>query len=462
MRQNEYYKRTIMYFMSLLILSVLTAIYGVVWYLEYSDTIVQPFFRKGNWLVIAIYCVMLYVITRMYGGYRVGFLKGSDVLYSAILSLIMTNAITYLQVSLIGRMFMNAVPFLWMSAIQMVCIVGWFFVASFVYKRLYPPRKLLIVYGSGQVESLITKMESRKEKYAIQDTISIDEDPELICEKMLKYDGIVFCDIKSDKRSPLLKFCFSHSIRTYLTPKISDTIIRGAESMHLFDTPLLVCRNMGLSFEQRIVKRTFDVVLSALAIVIASPFMLISALLIKLYDSGPVLYKQKRLTIGGKEFEVYKFRSMIVDAEKTSGARLSSKGDDRITPIGRVLRKIRFDELPQLLNILKGDMSIVGPRPERPEIARQYMEEMPEFEFRLKVKAGLTGYAQVMGKYNTTPYDKLKLDLMYIENYSFFLDLKMMLMTIKILFMPESTEGIEDGATTAMINTLENKGEKNR
>ena len=193
-----------------------------------------------------------------------------------------------------------------------------------------------------------------------------------------------------------------------------------------------------------------DLILTGIATIIASPFMLVTALAIKLYDGGPALYKQKRLTKDGKEFYVYKFRSMIVDAEKNSGARLSSgENDDRITKVGKVIRAIRFDELPQLFNILKGDMSIVGPRPERPEIAEQYYEELPEFKYRLKVKAGLTGYAQVYGKYNTTPKDKLKLDLMYINNYSLYLDLKVIFYTVKILFMKESTEGIEEGKTTA-------------
>ena len=170
--------------------------------------------------------------------------------------------------------------------------------------------------------------------------------------------------------------------------------------------------------------------------------MLVCAVLIKLYDHGPVFYKQVRLTRDGREFYVYKFRSMIENAESDGKARLASERDDRITPIGHFMRKVRFDELPQFLNVLKGDMSFVGPRPERPEIAREYEQHMPEFSYRLKVKAGLTGYAQVLGKYNTTPYDKLKLDLMYIEQYSLLLDLRIMLQTIRILFTPESTEGV--------------------
>ena len=175
--------------------------------------------------------------------------------------------------------------------------------------------------------------------------------------------------------------------------------------------------------------------------------MIISALAVKLYDRGPVFYKQKRLTLNGREFYVYKFRSMIVDAEKDGKARLASEEDDRITPVGKILRKFRVDEFPQLLNILKGNMSVVGPRPERPELTEEYKKEMPEFSFRLKVKAGLTGYAQVTGAYDTTPYDKLKMDLMYIENYSIRLDLQIILMTIKTMFFTpknnaETAEGL--------------------
>ena len=182
--------------------------------------------------------------------------------------------------------------------------------------------------------------------------------------------------------------------------------------------------------------------------------MAATALAIKLQDGGPAVYKQKRLTIEGRKFYVYKFRSMRVDAEKDGVARLACDGDSRVTPVGQFIRKVRLDELPQLFNILKGDMSIVGPRPERPEIARQYEAEIPEFRYRLRVKAGLTGYAQIFGKYNTTPYDKLKLDLHYIQNYSLMLDVKLIIQTVKILFMRESTEGIAAGQTTAALEAI--------
>ena len=243
-------------------------------------------------------------------------------------------------------------------------------------------------------------------------------------------------------------------------PKISDILLRNADSIHLFDTTLMLSRNRGLTAEQAFAKRAMDIVFSLLGLVIAAPFMLVIAILIKAYDGGPVFYKQERLTQDGRIFQILKFRSMKVQSEN-KGARLAMKDDDRITPVGRVLRQIHFDELPQIFNILKGDMSLVGPRPERPEIARQYLEEIPEFNYRLKVKAGLTGYAQVYGKYNTTPYDKLKLDLTYIETYSFVQDIKLLMLTFKILFQKENTEGVESWQVTA-ATTEENSGKEEK
>jgi lipopolysaccharide/colanic/teichoic acid biosynthesis glycosyltransferase len=146
---------------------------------------------------------------------------------------------------------------------------------------------------------------------------------------------------------------------------------------------------------------------------------------------------------------------MRVDSEADQVARLASLNDERITPLGKILRATHVDELPQLINILKGDMSLVGPRPERPDIAKLYEENIPEFSYRLKVKAGLSGYAQVFGQYNTTPADKLKLDLFYIENYSFIRDLHIILLTVKIMFMKEKSEGITHDGISALISPTE-------
>lgn len=204
-------------------------------------------------------------------------------------------------------------------------------------------------------------------------------------------------------------------------------------------------RNRGLTLEQRILKRTMDIVISAIAIIITSPIMFICAVAIKLDDGGPILFKQNRITINGKIFNVLKFRSMIVDADK-DGAKKAVSDDDRITRVGKVIRACRMDELPQLFNILRGDMSLVGPRPERIENVYEYSQKHPEFELRHRVKGGLTGFAQLYGKYNTSPEDKLHMDLIYIETYSLLLDIKLLILTVKVLFMRESTEGFSEKA----------------
>ncbi len=450
MKGKEQYKKLLIFILSLLLWFGLTALWAVAWYEFFSKaTWGGPFYRKGNWLVIAIYGFMLLIFNFTYGGYRVGYYKRGDIIFSGFLATVFTNALTYLQVSLMARKFLNLYLFLALTAIDFILIWVWATASNKLYNRLYPPHRMLVVYGGrGLAESLICKMSTRSEKYRICEAIHIDDGYDRIISRIGEYEAVVLCDIHSELRNQILKHCFKNQIRVYVTPKIADIIIRGASTINLFDSPLLLCRNMGLSGTQKMVKRMMDLAISGLGLVVLSPVMLLVAAAIKLEDGGPVFYCQQRLTLGGRVFNIYKFRSMIVDAEK-DGIRLASKSDKRITRVGRFIRKTRLDEIPQLINIFKGEMSVVGPRPERPEIADQYTKNMPEFPYRLKVKAGLTGYAQVVGKYNTTPYDKLKLDLMYISEYSILTDIKLILMTIKVIFTPNSTEGVAKEQKTA-------------
>ena len=266
---------------------------------------------------------------------------------------------------------MNLMPMLLMTMVDIVIIISWTWIMTTVHLKIYPPRRLVIVYGSRLAENLVNKMSLRIDKYIISASIKEENGFELIKDKLLEYDGVIICDISSTLRNDILKFCFENSIRTYISPKISDIMLRGAEEIKLFDTPLLLNRNYGLTFEQRMFKRIFDIVLSIIGFVVALPLMLIIALAIKLYDGGPVFYKQKRLTINSKEFLVYKFRSMIIDAEKDGVARLACDDDDRITPVGAFIRKVRLDELPQLINIIKV-ICQSATTPERPESTEQY------------------------------------------------------------------------------------------
>lgn len=452
--KRDDYKRFIVFCLASLIVIAQTVAFAYVWYDYYRGLIFEPFWRKGNWVFIAIYGILNMMFSKMYGGLNVGYLKKIDVFYSLFLATVCTNILAYLQITLINRWFLSPVPLLEMTGVQIIMIVVWIWGSTFIYSHIYGARRLLVIYGDRDPGDLIQKMNFRRDKYNISGKVHVDEGEQKIHRMMKDYEGVIIWDLPSEVRNKYLKYCFAHSIRCYLSPKISDIILTGTDRIHLFDTPLLVSRNMGLSMEQRVMKRALDIVISGIGIVIASPLMLIIAILVKAYDRGPVFYMQSRMTLKGKPFKIIKFRSMCVDSEK-NGARLASKHDSRITPVGKVLRNLHLDELPQLFNVFIGDMSLVGPRPERQEIMREYEKELPEFYYRLKVKAGLTGYAQVYGKYNTTPYDKLKLDLYYIENYSFLLDIKLLFMTVKIFFQKEVSEGVDDKQKNALKDSVE-------
>lgn len=440
----DQYKRLIRFAFNLLLLGCLIFFFISIWDDNYNDGIVFPFYYKGYLLMAAFYSFFFVVFAYILGGMKIGYLKRNSLMLSETLAILAANFSIYLETVLLSARFVDIVPMLELTVTDIVIALLWTICVNWIFGKLFPPRRILLLYESYDPTPLLRKFSTRKDRYQIECSVNVDEGWENITKKMRKYDAVFLCDIHSPLRNKLVKFCYSNGIRSYITPKLSDIIIRSSENIHLFDTPLLLSRNEGLSFDQRFVKRMMDIVISLIALIITAPVMLFSAIIIKMYDGGPAFFRQERCTANGRVFLIHKFRSMVVDAEKDGEVIPATEDDDRITPIGKFLRKTRLDELPQFIDILKGDMSVVGPRPERIEHVKQYTEELPEFSYRLKVKGGLTGYAQIYGKYNTTAYDKLKLDLMYIQNYSILLDLKLIIMTIKIIFVKESTEGFED------------------
>lgn len=451
--KRERYKRLIMFFASLLVIGLQTLNFAYVWFTYYNrrDVVRIFYWRRGHWALIFLYAVIVFLMSKLFGALKVGYMRVLDVIISQICSVILTNIVAYIQLSLIGRwrFLAHAGPMLGLTAINLLIVIVWVVFMRWIYNTIYPPKSVILIYDEHNPEKLLKNIASRRDKYQIAEAVLIDRGLDYIKDRIVNYESCILGDIPAHERNTLTKYCFEKNIRCYCSPKISDIMLMSSEKIHMFDTPLLLMRNRGLTVEQQFIKRLLDIVVCVTLTVLLSPLLLIIALLVKCYDKGPVFYRQERLTQGGKVFEIIKFRSMSTDSEK-NGARLAAKGDKRVTPVGRVLRKIHFDELPQLLNIIKGDMSIVGPRPERPSIAAQYEKTLPEFHYRLKVKAGLTGYAQVYGKYNTKPYDKLKLDLTYIENYSLLLDLQLVAATVKILFQRENTEGVDASQTTAL------------
>lgn len=469
-RKLETSKRLILLILSGICLILETLVFFYYWKNDFSPSITAAtaiqYYYRADMLQVAFYFVMLFFFSNMYGGMKIGYLKNAEVIFSQTFATLAANVLLYMQLSIMAKTFFVPHCFIYMMIIDFIIIFIWNNVAYWIYKTVFPPRKLLLIHGERPIEGIMGKFESRKDKYAIVENVHVKLGTEELKKKIMDgcskgtFQSVVLWDIPTEERNKLFKFCYANYIRVYMMPKITDVLLLGTEDLHLFDTPILMTREYRLTAEQRFIKRTIDLVCASILLILASPIMLITAILIKCYDGGPVLYKQVRCTEGEREFQIMKFRSMKQDAEKDGVARLATKDDDRITPIGKVIRKVRIDELPQLINIIRGDMSFIGPRPERPEIIAQYMEVMPEFAYRMQVKAGLAGYAQVYGKYNTTPYDKLKLDLTYIEHYSVWMDLQLMLLTLKILFWPDSTEGVDSNQITAMVEEIKKEKEE--
>lgn len=443
-----------LYLVKILLLGVVTAMYGFVWYRCYSWRVyADPFYAKGDYFIIAMFAFFYVMFSRLYGGFNLRAESPWELVFglsvSSALTLFCMTVIEYLMVRKYYNLFP---PMLMLLAVMILVAIVWANLAVRLYRKLVPPLRTLLIYDNEEAgqdgEEILRKLPTM---FSMEGSFVADADSETVTEYLREHkpQAVMLCGIHSTERNDIVKYCIANSIKAFVRPNIGDFLINGAQPMQLRSLPVMLCQRSYPTVWFLLCKRAMDIVLSLLALILLSPIMIGTAIAIKAYDHGPVFYKQKRLTKGGKEFDVYKFRSMRVDAEKDGVARLASQNDDRITPVGRFTRATRIDELPQLLCILKGDMSVVGPRPERPEIARDYEKEFPEFALRLQAKAGLTGYAQVYGKYNTTPYNKLQMDLQYIGSMSLLTDLKIMLATVKVIMTPESTEGVAEGQTTA-------------
>lgn len=423
--------------------------FAACWFLYYEEKVLLQLTWFESIIVLLLYGALFIILGKVYDAFLISIQRISELFYSQVLAAMASDGLIYIVICLMSARICNLLPGIAAIAGQFVLAAIWSYGAHKWYYTVFPPRPTAVVYDCRHgMENLIQGYDLSL-KYDVQLTLSVDEclaDLSILDE----IKTVFLSGIHSHDRNIILKYCVAQGIDVFVIPRVGDVIMSGAQHMHMFHLPMLRVGRYMANPEYLFVKRAMDIVLSLIALAVTSPIFLITTIAIKL-DGGPAFYKQVRLTKDGKTFKIIKFRSMRVDAEKDGVARLSTGDkDDRITPVGHIIRKCRIDELPQLINILKGDLSICGPRPERPEIAAQYCEEMPEFALRLQAKAGLTGYAQVYGKYNTTPYDKLQMDLMYIAHPSIIEDLKIMLATVKILFVPESTEGIDEGQITAM------------
>ncbi len=427
--------------------------FAYIWYKGLNPLLYTSFLLKGNFLVIGIYMFFVLLFMSVFGGFKLGIYTKTNIIISQTIALLCASFMQILFViMLIGRVILIPailLSFFKMYIAQVVFVFFFTIVVMNIYHKLFNPYELLHIYADEN-DNISKRFLNQHLNYVIKDRVSCFDTMENIISHIDNFDLVMIDDIPAERREIIQNICYSKEKKVYFVPSIIDIINKNSKYSHLLDTPLYFYKNNAMSVFERIVKRIGDIFISAVGIIITSPIMIAIAAAIFSYDKGPVFYRQTRYTKGGKIFKIIKFRSMIQNAESDGKARLATENDDRITPVGRFIRACRIDELPQFFNVLKGDMSIVGPRPERPEIADEYCKQMPEFRYRLYVKAGLTGYAQVYGKYNTTFVDKLKLDMIYVGNASILLDIQLILLTLKVIFQKESTEGLEEGETIAM------------
>lgn len=462
--QVKQIQKTQLFMVQLLIVIINTAIFAIFWYTFYRTKMWgNMFYGKGDLVVVALYMCIYAMMAMLYKGLALRISRITELIYSQCVAILISNCIMYVVIVLLSRHIVNVLPLLLEMAISCLISSIWSYIANHLTNIIYKPSKVLLIYDNIDAYKngldIIQRLSWRFQLAGELKFSGIENWSRLNKQEMVRFmtalndkdaDSVMLCGLASTQRNDIVKYCVEHDIKAFVRPNIGDFMISNAQIVQMANLPVMICERTTPGMGYEIIKRAMDIIISLIGIIITSPILIITAVLIKAYDGGPVFYKQIRLTKNGKEFKILKFRSMKVDAEKDGVARLSSQGDSRITPIGKVIRACRIDELPQMINILQGNLSCVGPRPERPEISAQYVEQMPEFSLRLQVKAGLTGYAQVYGKYNTEPYDKLQMDLMYISKLSIVTDIKIILATIKILFMPESTEGVAAGSTTAM------------
>ena len=449
-------EKIILYFFKIFISLLFSGSMYYVWINFYNPYLPTPFYKLGNYFLFALLLLIYVSFVKVYGGFMVGTATVPDLIFSQIIAICFLEGISYIVFSLLSYRLVSIWPFILIILAFSSFAAIWVIVIDFIYFKLHAPKKTIVVFNNVDSYLSLKGIRSMDKRFRVIRTVNSEKTTlEELFDYMKNLDAVFLCGVPSDYRNEVVKHCIATGKVAYVKPKISDTIIRGGRTIQLMNIPVYRCKRRDASLIYTFIKRVGDIVISAVGLVVLSPVILITAICIKAEDGGPVFYKQKRLTLNGKEFDVIKFRSMRVDAEKDGKARLAVEDDDRITKVGKIIRKCRIDEIPQILNILSGSMSIVGPRPERPEIMEEYKDSLPEFALRLQVKAGLTGYAQVYGKYNTPPYDKVQMDLMYVANQSLFEDFRLILMTIKIMLTPSSTEGVSKNQTTALRNNTD-------
>lgn len=445
------FESTILFIMKLLLFCACAGVFFLIFGSKFYFMLIPT---RTSFITLGVFTLVYMMMNIIYGGFDIGKRKSKPIIYSFVLSVFFTDIAAHFFMCIMNitvvhnGKFVYDYPLLLLLTyiIQIFIIVVFTYGGNYLYFSANKPHDSIIITRKGeQTDSIISKIGRYKKQYNITETVFIN-DPDIL-KKIDKADSVFFYNLSVPERNAFVEYCYHCKKDIYYSVELSDIVSLGSHRVYFDDKSMVYAPVKGLTFEQRVIKRIMDLVITGFGLIITSPIFLITALCIKLEDGGPVFYKQERATYAGKVFNVIKFRSMKV--EDGSIHKSVTKNDDRITRTGRIIRKFRIDELPQLINVIKSDMSIVGPRPEMVENVEKYTKELPEFAYRQRAKAGLTGMAQIYGKYNTSPKDKLIFDLTYINEYSVWLDIKLIFRTLLVLLTPDkSTEAFEDNKKT--------------
>ena len=445
------FESTILFIMKLLLFCACAGVFFLIFGSKFYFMLIPT---RTSFITLGVFTLVYMMMNIIYGGFDIGKRKSKPIIYSFVLSVFFTDIAAHFFMCIMNitvvhnGKFVYDYPLLLLLTyiIQIFIIVVFTYGGNYIYFSANKPHDSIIITRKGeQTDSIISKIGRYKKQYNITETVFIN-DPDIL-KKIDKADSIFFYNLSVPERNAFVEYCYHCKKDIYYSVELSDIVSLGSHRVYFDDKSMVYAPVKGLTFEQRVIKRIMDLVIAGFGLIITSPIFLITALCIKLEDGGPVFYKQERATYAGKIFNVIKFRSMKV--EDGSIHKSVTKNDDRITRTGRIIRKFRIDELPQLINVIKSDMSIVGPRPEMVENVEKYTKELPEFAYRQRAKAGLTGMAQIYGKYNTSPKDKLIFDLTYINEYRVWLDIKLIFRTLLVLLTPDkSTEAFEDNKKT--------------
>ncbi len=445
------FESTILFIMKLLLFCACAGVFFLIFGSKFYFMLIPT---RTSFITLGVFTLVYMMMSIIYGGFDIGKRKSKPIIYSFVLSVFFTDIAAHFFMCIMNITVVHNGKFVYDYPLLLLLtyIIQIFIIVVFTYGGNYlyfsankPHDSIIITRKSEQTDSIISKIGRYKKQYNITETVFIN-DPDIL-KKIDKADSIFFYNLSVPERNAFVEYCYHCKKDIYYSVELSDIVSLGSHRVYFDDKSMVYAPVKGLTFEQRVIKRIMDLVIAGFGLIVTSPIFLITALCIKLEDGGPVFYKQERATYAGKVFNVIKFRSMKV--EDGSIHKSVTKNDDRITRTGRIIRKFRIDELPQLINVIKSDMSIVGPRPEMVENVEKYTKELPEFAYRQRAKAGLTGMAQIYGKYNTSPKDKIIFDLTYINEYSVWLDIKLIFRTLLVLLTPDkSTEAFEDNKKT--------------